>query len=106
MDPAEQGFGPYLFAGNNPIIYIDKDGKWFIIDDFIFGFIRGLIRGEPPFKTGFKLASNLTKVWSTMFRGNFWQIVTKWTWALPAITHLGIYLLRGNWNTKYRICRD
>jgi RHS repeat-associated protein len=26
-DPAAQGFSPFGYAGNNPVIYIDKDGK-------------------------------------------------------------------------------
>lgn len=35
-DPSAQGFSPFGYAGNNPVIYIDKDGKIFGIDDLVF----------------------------------------------------------------------
>jgi RHS repeat-associated protein len=34
-DPAAQGFSPFGYCGNNPVIYIDKDGRLFGIDDLI-----------------------------------------------------------------------
>ncbi len=46
LDPAGQGFSPFGFCGNNPIIYVDKDGRWFGLDDlfvtatsFIIGYV-------------------------------------------------------------------
>lgn len=35
-DPAAQGFSPFGYAGNNPVLYIDKDGRIFGIDDLVF----------------------------------------------------------------------
>jgi RHS repeat-associated protein len=34
-DPAGQTASPYLYAGNNPLIYTDPNGLWFGIDDLI-----------------------------------------------------------------------
>ena len=28
-DPAGQGFSPYMYCGGNPVMRIDKDGRWF-----------------------------------------------------------------------------
>ncbi len=29
VDPAGQGFSPFAYAGNNPVLNIDRNGKWF-----------------------------------------------------------------------------
>jgi RHS repeat-associated protein len=83
MDPAGQTYSPFAYSGNNPVIYVDPDGEFFIIDDFFYGFIRGIVEGKNPFKEGWESASNSYEIWSTMFRGNFGQILGKWTWELP-----------------------
>ncbi|KAA0231254.1 RHS repeat-associated core domain-containing protein, partial [candidate division KSB1 bacterium] len=32
IDPAGQGWSPFAYAGNNPVIYVDKDGNfWFVV---------------------------------------------------------------------------
>jgi RHS repeat-associated protein len=37
-DPAQQDFSPYVFCGNNPIIRVDKDGKfWHIVIGAVVG---------------------------------------------------------------------
>lgn len=36
-DPAMQFANPYLFSGNNPVVYIDKDGKWIWVIPLIAG---------------------------------------------------------------------
>lgn len=43
VDPSGQNFSPFSYAGNNPIIYIDKDGRfaWFI--PLIVGFATGYV---------------------------------------------------------------
>ncbi len=38
VDPAGQGFSSFGYAGNNPIIYVDKDGKfWHIVVGAVIG---------------------------------------------------------------------
>ena len=44
-DPAGQGFSPYSYCGGNPVVYVDKDGRWFGLDDlfisvtsFVYGY--------------------------------------------------------------------
>jgi RHS repeat-associated protein len=31
IDPAEQGWSPFVYAGNNPVIMVDRDGKLFFV---------------------------------------------------------------------------
>ncbi len=57
-DPARQLFASYRYCGNSPITRIDKDGKFFIIDDFVYGFIKGLTHGQNVFKEGYHSAKN------------------------------------------------
>ena len=37
IDPALQGLNPYVYCGNNPLMYVDKDGEWFWIIPIIIG---------------------------------------------------------------------
>ncbi len=46
VDPAGQNFSPFSYAGNNPVIFVDKDGRWFLIDDLIISavsFVTGYL---------------------------------------------------------------
>ena len=36
-DPQSQTLNPYLYCGNNPLIYTDPDGQLFLFDDFLIG---------------------------------------------------------------------
>jgi len=53
-DPAGQFHSPYSYCGGNPVIYVDPDGEWFLIDDaiaagvgFVVGYVGyGLTTGE------------------------------------------------------------
>ncbi|MFQ8805318.1 MAG: RHS repeat domain-containing protein [Alistipes indistinctus] len=58
VDPAAQVANPYLFCGNAPMVYIDKDGRlaWFV--PIIIGAVIGGI-------------SNVAVNWDKI--GNFWQ---------------------------------
>jgi RHS repeat-associated protein len=41
LDPAGQTWHPFGYAGNNPVVYVDEDGRWFVIPLFI-----GAVIGE------------------------------------------------------------
>jgi hypothetical protein len=43
MDPAGQTYSPFAYSGNNPVIYVDKDGRIFIIDDILIGAAIGAL---------------------------------------------------------------
>jgi RHS repeat-associated protein len=45
VDPSGQNFSPYSYAGNNPVLYIDKDGRIFGIDDLLFIGILATVGG-------------------------------------------------------------
>ncbi|MEB2294993.1 MAG: RHS repeat-associated core domain-containing protein [Ignavibacteria bacterium] len=40
-DPAMQNFSPFGYAGNNPVIRVDRNGRWFVVPLFL-----GAIMGE------------------------------------------------------------
>ncbi len=79
-------FSPYHYSANNPINYLDPYGLFFIIDDFIVGFVTGLVEGEGvsgAWERGTTYAGNSAQLWSSFARGSFRQIVSKFTWELP-----------------------
>src|SRR6185437_6861315 len=85
-----QNYNRYSYCINNPLKYKDPTGDFFIIDDFVIGFVRGLFsKGNVfqkignAFSTGANQAWNSTKIWGGMFTGNFKQIVSRFTWELP-----------------------
>ncbi len=43
VDPAGQNFSPFSYAGNNPVLYIDKDGRLFWLIPAIVGFVTGYV---------------------------------------------------------------
>lgn len=95
IDPALQLMNPYLFCGNAPMVYVDENGEFFL--SFIFGFFRGLFKGENPFKTGWNSVKNSAKLLGGLFTGNFLQILSRLTWELPQ-TALGLVANVGaNW---------
>ena len=58
VDPAEQGFTSYSYAGNNPVIFVDKDGRfWWIpvIIGAIIGGYSGYKIGEAQGAKGWQL---------------------------------------------------
>ena len=36
-----QNFNRYSYCLNNPLVYVDPNGEWFVIDDLIFGLVGG-----------------------------------------------------------------
>jgi RHS repeat-associated protein len=43
MPDYTQAFNRYSYALNNPLIYVDPDGEWFLIDDLIAAVIGGIV---------------------------------------------------------------
>ncbi|MBV6419610.1 MAG: hypothetical protein DAHOPDDO_00833 [Ignavibacteriaceae bacterium] len=43
VDPSGQNFSPFSYAGNNPIIFVDENGRWFGIDDLVAAIIGGVV---------------------------------------------------------------
>ncbi|HMW36443.1 MAG TPA: RHS repeat-associated core domain-containing protein [bacterium] len=74
---------PFLYTGNNPVRYVDRNGELFIIDDYAIGFVKGLAKGKNPFKTGWKHAQNSALIWGGLFQGSPTQILSRFTWELP-----------------------
>ena len=77
-DPALQTTNPYLFCGNAPTFYIDKDGRWFGIDDLIaaaiggiFNSVAGLITGDINSVGHFfaSFGAGAVAGWSTLYVG-------------------------------------
>lgn len=94
-DPAMQFANPYLFCGNNPLIYQDPDGQFFF--SFICGFLEGLFTGKNPFKTGWHDVKMSARIVGGLFTGSFKQIISRLTWELPQ-TLAGLYInLGANW---------
>lgn len=44
-DPAKQSLNAYLFCGNNPLMYVDPDGQFFILDDLFVAVLIGALTG-------------------------------------------------------------
>jgi RHS repeat-associated protein len=77
---------PYHYTHNNSINMIDPDGRFAIIDDFLVGFVTGLVSGEGlggAWDRGSTYADNSMQMWSSFGRGDFGQVVSKFTWELP-----------------------
>ena len=91
-----QGFNRYSYCGNNPVMYTDPNGEFFIIDSWILGFIHGFFstgnnRWEAAWNTANRIASNDLKLWGGLFItdpnksffGQVWEIVSQFTWQAP-----------------------
>lgn len=100
-----QNFNRYSYSLNNPLKYVDKDGEWFIIDDWIFGAIKGLFNGEGMIKSANRHAKNSFNIWKGLFsvdtNNGFWgraaEFISRFTYQLPQ-TLVGFALAEG-WNT-------
>src|SRR5690606_19054542 len=57
MDPASQVANPYLAMGNNPLIYVDPDGRiWHIVIGAVVGGV-----------------ANTITHWDEVAKGGFWE---------------------------------
>lgn len=80
-----QNFNRYSYCMNNPLKYTDKNGKF-----FLFTILNGMfdLVGN-TFKHGFNVSqynwSKTINAWNIdrgMFKGNFLQILNKWTYSI------------------------
>jgi hypothetical protein len=84
---------------NNPLVYTDPDGEFFIIDSWFSGLISG------GWKEANKRAENDIKIWGGLFVSDsnknfgqkFWEIVSRFTWQLPQT--IGGFLTSHSYNT-------
>jgi len=91
-----QNFNRYSYCLNNPLMYTDPTGEFFIIDSWIVGLFSGGI------KEANKRASNDIKIWGGLFQtdsdknfvGRLWQLVSRFTWELSQ-TIMGFYYTQG-----------
>ena len=97
-----QGYNRYSYCGNNPVMFTDPDGEFFIVDSWILGFIHGFFstgsnRWEAAWNTANRIASNDLKLWGGLFitdpnksfGGQVWEVLSRFTWQLPQ-TMLGL----------------
>jgi RHS repeat-associated protein len=105
MPDFSQNFNRYSYCLNNPLVYIDQDGEffWTIINgvkDFLRNtFVNVWTQGFNAWSNGdnwhsTKMAWEIDK---GLFKGNFKQILSRFTWELPQ-TILG-YTASGIHNT-------
>lgn len=78
-------FNPYMYGKNCPSIYVDPDGKFIFT---VFNAVHDLVRNIG--KHGFNISQyswsrtvNSWKIDMGMFKGNFGQVLNKWTKGLP-----------------------
>jgi hypothetical protein len=94
-----QNYNRYSYCMNNPLKYTDPSGEFFIVDDWIVGFVNGFFStGSNRFEAGWnqanKQAGNEIKIWGGLFETdpnrNFWerswQLISRFTWELPQTT--------------------
>jgi hypothetical protein len=89
MPDYSQNFNRYSYALNNPLVYSDPSGEFFI--GYTFGFYRGLFSGKNPFKEGWKTGVNEMKIYGGLFAsdpnkstgGQIWEVASRFTWQLP-----------------------
>ncbi len=106
-----QNLNRYAYCLNNPLIYTDPDGEFFIVDDWLIGFVKGFARSiggkhEDGHHTWFgdawgsanRHAGNSAKIWGGLFAsdpnksfgGRVWETISRFTWQAPQ-TELGFF---------------
>ncbi len=80
-----QSYNRYSYCLNNPLMYTDPSGEFFVVDSWIVGLFSGGI------KEANKRAMNDVKIWGGLFVsdpnknfwGRAWETVSRFTWQLP-----------------------
>lgn len=87
-----QNYNRYSYCLNNPLRYTDRTGELFWVDDFLIGFIKGVILDvEKPVNYALNQASNAIKIWGGLFvsdknksfMGKYWELLSRFTWQAP-----------------------
>lgn len=94
---SSQNYNRYSYCLNNPLVYTDPNGEFFL--GYMFGFFRGLFSKKPwkAFEKGWKGGVNEVKMWGGLFatgsymnhqsHRNFWtaswELISRFTWQLP-----------------------
>ena len=100
---SSQSYNRYGYAWNNPLKYKDTNGEFII--GFLSSLIKGLINGEPPFKTAWNSGVNEMKIaWGIFktdsnktFGGQVWEIFSRLTWQLPQTIVGNVFSNVSNW---------
>ena len=89
-----QGFNRYSYCMNNPVMFSDPDGEFFIVDSWIVGFVSKFFETgslKQSWNEANKRAGNDAKLWGGWFATDsnkgFWgqagEILSRFTWQLP-----------------------
>jgi hypothetical protein len=95
MPDFSQNLNRYSYCLNNPLVYVDETGEFFVIDSWIAGLFSGGL------KEANKRAKNDLKIWGGLFTtdknksffGQVWEIVSRFTYQLPQTI--------GGWGTAH-----
>lgn len=99
MPDFTQNFNRYSYCLNNPLIFVDKSGEYFVVDSFLVGLLGG------GWKRAVKMAKNDLKIWGGLFAtdrnknilGRAWGFISRFTWQLPQT--LGGFITAHTYNT-------
>ena len=79
-----QNYNRYSYCLNNPLVYKDEDGEWFlgtIITAFTDLISNVSKHGFNVSQYDWKKTTNAWKIDIGKFRGSLWEIANKWTWS-------------------------
>ena len=81
-----QSFNRYSYCMNNPLKYNDQSGEIFL-GTFVSAFtdlVSNIVKhGFNTSQYNWKKTINSWRIDIGMFRGNFWQVIGKWTYQIP-----------------------
>ena len=89
-----QNYNRYSYCMNNPVMYSDPDGEFFIVDSWIVGFVSKFFQTgslKQSWQEANKRAGNDVKLWGGLlvtdenksFWGRTWEFFSRLTWQAP-----------------------